>query len=394
MPFITLGTASELQIKVPTVGSTDWGDTLRTDTFLKIAQHDHTGSGNGANIAGGALANDSITGAKIRLDNNEYLKARNQTDTDNINIIKVGTTNHLELGAPFKNNTFITARDQADSADINVWKINAADEIEFGADIEGIVYKHDTYFQADNSGGTPTNLFKLDANNDFTIDPDISKLIMKNNVAIQSDNAGGTPVDMIKLDASDELVINPDVNKLVMKHDTYIQADNSGGTPTNLIKLDTSNELVIDPDVNKLVMKNNTWIQSDNSGGTPSSLIKLNASDKIELGANVVSASIETLSSGDITMLNTAALADAQATTSAGIVSLGTDEACTIHYNIKRGGSTQVGTLQFTDVDTLPAETYTGVDVGVTFTVSSGVLQYATTSTGSAATMTYTVIKE
>lgn len=69
MPFITLGSTSELQIKVPTVGTTDWGDTLRTDTFLKIAEHDHSGSGNGANIGGGSIANDSITGAKIRLAN-------------------------------------------------------------------------------------------------------------------------------------------------------------------------------------------------------------------------------------------------------------------------------------------------------------------------------------
>ena len=356
MPFITLGSASELQIKVPTVGTTDWGDTLRTDTFLKIAEHDHSGSGNGANIGGGSIANDSITGAKIRLANDEYLKARNFLDNANVNIIKIGTSDDIELGAALKHDTYITFTDNAGTGTVNAIKINTSDEIAFGADIAGLILKHDTYLQADNSGGTPTNVLKLDANNDLSLDPDISKLVMKNNVAIQSDNFAGTPVDLIKLDASDELVI--------------------------------------DPDINKLVMKNNTWIQSDNAGGTPSSLIKLNASDKIELGANVLSLTAETLTSGDVTMNNTAALADNQTATSASIVTLGTDEACTIHYNIKRNGDTQVGTLQFTDVDTIPAESYSGIDVGVTFTVSSGVLQYATTSTGFAATMTYIVIKE
>lgn len=394
MPFITLGTASELQIKVPTVGSTDWGDTLRTDTFLKIAQHDHTGSGNGANIAGGALANDSITGAKIRLDNNEYLKARNQTDTDNINIIKVGTTNHLELGAPFKNNTFITARDQADSADINVWKINAADEIEFGADIEGIIYKHDTYFQADNSGGTPTNLFKLDANNDLLLDPEIGKLLLKNDTYVTArNNADSGDVNVLKLDTNDDLAIDPDISKLNLKNSTYLTGrNNADAADVNILRLNTSDKLELSPEIATVIkVSNNLALQHRNQADSAYiDTIKLNASDIIELGAEVDSIQTDTVNRGAtaVTLTDNTSVA-----ASAGVITLSTDEACVIEYRIVRNGSTQVGRLEFTDVDTIPAESYSGTDVGVTFSVNAGALEYTTTSTGFNASMYYTLIK-
>jgi hypothetical protein len=98
MPFITLGTSSQLQIKVPTRGSTGWDETMRTDTFLKIAQHNHTGSGNGEQLGTSAISADAITGAKIRLDNDEYLRGRNQADSADKNIIKVNTSDELEFG--------------------------------------------------------------------------------------------------------------------------------------------------------------------------------------------------------------------------------------------------------------------------------------------------------
>lgn len=432
MPYVTLGTASQLQIQVPTVGSTNWGDTLRTQNFLLIAQHDHTGSGNGTQISTGALAADAVTGAKLRLDNNEYLRARNAADTANINIVRIGTTNHIELGAPFKNNTYITARDQADSADLNIWKIDGGDNLDFGTDI--------------------------------------SRLVMKNNTAIQSDNAGGTPTDMIKLDASDELVINPDVNKLVMKHDTYIQADNSGGTPTNLIKLDTNNDLAIDPEISKLLLKNSTYLTGRNNADSGDvnilrlntsdkleispeisavvklsnnvalqhrnqadsayiSTVNLNTSDKIALGAdlanaaiinnvalqhrnNADSAYIDTIkvNTSDIieigaeinsiqtNQVNAGATAvtltdNTSVAASAGVITLSTDESCRIRYRIVRNGSTQEGVLSFTDADTIPAESYTGADCGVTFSVNAGALEYTTTSTGNNASMYYTILK-
>jgi len=100
MPFITLGLESQLQIKVPTRGTTGWDEVMRTDTFLKIATHDHSGSnGKGVQLGTGALAADSVTGAKIRLDNDEYLRGRNAGNSADINIIKVNASDELVVGA-------------------------------------------------------------------------------------------------------------------------------------------------------------------------------------------------------------------------------------------------------------------------------------------------------
>lgn len=394
MPFITLGTASELQIQVPTVGTTDWGDTLRTQTFLKIAQHDHTGSGNGANIAGGALAADSITGAKIRLDNNEFLKARNAGDTANIDIIKVGTTDHLELGAPFKNNTYITARDQADSADLNIWKIDGGDNLDFGTDISRLIMKHDTYIQADNSGGTPTNLLKLDTNNDLLIDPEIGKLLLKNDTYVTArNNADSANVNVLKLDTNDDLAIDPDISKLNLKNSTYLTGrNNADAADVNILRLNTSDKLELGPEIATVVkVSNNLALQHRNNADSAYiDTIKVNASDIIELGAEVDSIQTDTINRGAtaVTLTDNTSVA-----ASAGVITLSTDEACTIEYRLVRNGSTQVGRLDFTDVDTIPAESYSGTDVGVTFSVNAGALEYTTTNTGFNASMYYTIIK-
>ena len=209
MPFITLGTSSQLQIVVPTIGSTSWADTMRTDTFLKIAEHLHTGAADGAQLGTGSFSADSVTGTKIRLANQEYLRSRNAAGSGDINIIKI------------------------------------------------------------------------------------------------------------------------------------------------------------------------------------------NASDKIELGVNVSAASIEdTITSLINTLATAVVLADNQSAVTTGVISLGTDESCTVKYRLVRNGVTQAGTLEFTDVETTPQETFVGTDVGVTFTVNAGDLEYATTSTGNTTSMTYVVIKE
>lgn len=193
-----MGTNHQLIIKVPTPGFVGWADTMRTDTFVKIAEHDHTGSGKGLQIATAALATDAVTDTKILLANNAFMRGRNAADGADINIVKVDTSDRIVLG----------------------------------------------------------------------------------------------------------------------------------------------------------------------------------------------DASTMTLPDAAIT------LADNQSAITTGIVTLGTDESCAVHYRIVRNGVTQSGVLRFTDVETIPAETYVGTSVGVTFTVASGVLKYATTSTGNTGSMTYVLVKE
>lgn len=282
MAFITLGTATQLQIKVPTIGSTDWADTMRTDTFLKIAQHQHTGSGDGSQLGTGSIVADAITGAKLRLDNDEYIRARNNADSANVNILKIDTNDDLFIDAEIakillKNASYLTGRNNADSADLNILRINTSDKLEIATDLSNIALVNDTYLQARN-------------------------------------NADSAYINVIKVNTSDSLVFGAEIDT--------IQTNNieAGATATTL---------------------------TDNTS--------------VAATANVIA--------------------------------LSTDESCRIRYRLVRNGVTQEGVLSFTDVSSIPAESYTGTDVGVTFSITSGELYYTTTNTGNNVSMYYTILK-
>jgi len=224
MPYLTLGSASQLQIKVPTNGTTDWGDTLKTDTFQKIAEHNHTGSGTGSQLGTGSIQADAIVGTKIRLANNEYLRAR----------------------------------DAANSTDINIVKVNASDLIEFGATIVAA---------------------------------------------------------------------------------TITTLTSTTGTITTLTS-PTSNQT------------------------------QINATGSVTLTDNTSSA------------------ADAS------VITLSADETCKIRAKVTRNGSVSTHTIELDQDNATINEVYSGDSTGVTFSIASDQLQYTTTSTGSNATLTYTIIKE
>jgi hypothetical protein len=140
MPYLTLGASTELQIKVPTNGTTDWGDTLKTDTFQKIAEHDHTGSGKGKQLGQGSIQANAINGVRFRLDNDEYLRARNAADSADVNILKLNTSDKLEV-APLitvlrlDNDVNLVARNNADNADVDLLKLNTSDQLVIGPTI-------------------------------------------------------------------------------------------------------------------------------------------------------------------------------------------------------------------------------------------------------------------
>lgn len=64
MPYISLGKTTELQLQVPTRGTTNWEEVIRENCFKPIAEHDHTGNGKGTQITETALADDAVTDAK------------------------------------------------------------------------------------------------------------------------------------------------------------------------------------------------------------------------------------------------------------------------------------------------------------------------------------------
>ncbi len=66
MPYETF--SSGLTIQAPTAGTENWAETLRTELWTKISQHDHTGSGKGLQIAAAAIASEAVTEVKLHPD--------------------------------------------------------------------------------------------------------------------------------------------------------------------------------------------------------------------------------------------------------------------------------------------------------------------------------------
>lgn len=77
MPYTTL--SSGLTIQVPTIGTPNWHSTLLAQTWQKISEHDHTGSGKGLNISTSAIAALAVTSAKIAADAVTFAKMQNIT---------------------------------------------------------------------------------------------------------------------------------------------------------------------------------------------------------------------------------------------------------------------------------------------------------------------------
>ena len=202
MAFITLGTATQLQIVVPSPGDTNWADTMRTSTFLKIAEHLHTGSGDGSQLGTGSFLADAITGAKIRLDNDEYLRARNAADSANVDLIKVDGNDDAYIDPDvaklnLKNATYLTAKNNADSADVNLLRLTTSDLIEVATQV--------------------------------------SQLIMQNNVSLLGrNNADSANIDIVKVGTDDEIKVGATITSAtVTTLDTNTMSNSNSVTLTD-----------------------------------------------------------------------------------------------------------------------------------------------------------------
>ncbi len=63
MAYETL--ALGLTLTLPTSGTRNWGATIKSTTWTKISNHDHTGGGNGLMIGTSALVNLSVSSGKL-----------------------------------------------------------------------------------------------------------------------------------------------------------------------------------------------------------------------------------------------------------------------------------------------------------------------------------------
>tara|TARA_R110000803_G_scaffold10803_4_gene32839 strand:- start:351 stop:1181 length:831 start_codon:yes stop_codon:yes gene_type:complete len=265
--------ADDISIQLPAQGDQDWAINIRDLAFKKIAQHDHSGSGNGQPVASSGIANDSVNGTKILLGNDTYLRWQNSSAVAT-NVIKMAADDKLEFALQvdlfnMSNNVFLTGRNQADSANIDIVKIDGGDALEFGAIFSVAKMKQNVYFLGRNA-------------------------------------ADSADINMVKVDAQDRTLIQDSI---------YV-----GGSAT----------------------------LADNTAAAIAV-------------PNVPSAS--------------------------------TDETIRVFYKIVRNGTVETGEIEFDEDNADLIQTCSGDTSGATFTNNAGTLEYITTSTGSAATLSYVIIK-
>ena len=175
MPFITIGSGADLILSLPTIRTQNWNDNYRTSFAIPVSDHDHTGAGKGRLIATAAIAADAVNGSKIRLANNEYLKARNNADDANINMIKVNASDQLEHGLNIFNlnminNSFISGRNNAGSGNINIIKVNASDKLAIGADLANLAMINNQYIQSRNNADSGyINIIRVNTSDEIEV---------------------------------------------------------------------------------------------------------------------------------------------------------------------------------------------------------------------------------
>jgi hypothetical protein len=87
-----------LTLQLPNPNATNWADLARTHIAIPISAHRHTANGDGNQLVTDSYSNNSITGAKIRLANDDCLRARNFAGSDDVCLLKLNTDDNAEFG--------------------------------------------------------------------------------------------------------------------------------------------------------------------------------------------------------------------------------------------------------------------------------------------------------
>lgn len=100
---------------MPTNGTRNWGTTLRNTTWTKISSHDHSGSGNGAQLSTGAILDGSITSPKLapHIWFTQYSTTLTPAGTTETVNFSNGIIQKLDLGSASGNVTLTLSNPQA-----------------------------------------------------------------------------------------------------------------------------------------------------------------------------------------------------------------------------------------------------------------------------------------
>ena len=115
-----------LTIKQPRKGTKGFFLTMENDTYKKISAHDHSGSGNGVQLTGSALAANAVGGAKFRLENNTALRARNAAGLGDVNLFLLDASDRFVIQPSnlyFTDSAFTIAANTSGGADNKVLRL-------------------------------------------------------------------------------------------------------------------------------------------------------------------------------------------------------------------------------------------------------------------------------
>jgi hypothetical protein len=163
MPYIII--SGGLTLKVPTRGTTDWDQEFLDNFATPISEHAHTGSGDGDQLGGGSILDDSLDDRKVRLRTTEYLRSRNNAGSGDVDLIRADANDEIEMAAEvwtdgtrarnlytFVNNQAVpaalgpvldTSRDLALRVKYKIERLGTANLAEFGT--LDIIYKDSAF---------------------------------------------------------------------------------------------------------------------------------------------------------------------------------------------------------------------------------------------------------
>ncbi len=130
MAYTELGDDSKVKLKIPTKGTTNWDEELKTNTFQKIVDHDHTGvDGKGSKITTAAITDANVTNEKLAGDS----VTQDKIADDAIQIEHKKTIDQtLESGAATTLTGVTVTNDQAIKLNYRIHNTGTATSVQIG----------------------------------------------------------------------------------------------------------------------------------------------------------------------------------------------------------------------------------------------------------------------
>lgn len=113
--------SSGLTLTFPSPGQTNWATLFKNSFATPISSHQHTGSPDGLTLVTDSYSANSITGPKIRLANDECLRARNAANSADVCMLKLNTSDTSEFAGDVEFTSVTGFSGSAIGTDLQAW---------------------------------------------------------------------------------------------------------------------------------------------------------------------------------------------------------------------------------------------------------------------------------